>query len=105
MAPMMKCGHSANAINGHGNPSCVICVGIHPGAEIIDDNPSDLTGRKARCTYFGKVPKGRNHEGPTGCVRGKPCMCEKPSSSELAFFSYQADKPFDSFYCGCFGWD
>ena len=40
--------------------------------------------RTARCTYHGSTPKGRSHEGP--CERGKPCLCEKPSSRSLAFF-------------------
>ena len=103
--PMMECGHAANAQNGKGEPSCVICVGIHPGAEKVVANPPDLSKRTARCSYYGSVPTGRSHEGPHGCERGKPCMCERPSSSELAFFSHKADKPHDDFYCGCWGWD
>lgn len=99
---MMKCGHAANAINAKtGKPSCVICVGIHPGAETIDDAPPSLIGRKARCSYYNSMG-GRNNEGP---CRGKTCKCEKDSSPNLAFFEYLPNKEFDMFYCGCFGWD
>jgi len=28
-----------------------------------------------------------------------------PSSTSLPFFSHQPDKPEDSYYCGCWGWD
>src|SRR4051812_23201449 len=47
--PMMKCGHAANAKNGNGEPSCVICFGIHPGADVVDESPPSLVGRKAKC--------------------------------------------------------
>lgn len=129
---MMKCGHAANAKNGKtGAPVCVICVGMTPDAEIVDENPPDLTGRIAVCTY-------------------RTCKQQRPSSSDLAFFEYQGDdrsadpklladwqaklkvmqKTFDKdkraelkpaldkaralmkasctrdqFYCGCMGWD
>lgn len=103
--PMMKCGHAANATNQKtGKPSCAICAGLRPEANIIDDDPPDLTGRTARCNYYGTTPKGRNHEGPAGCERGKPCMCERPSSPDLAFFTHNPDKDHDSFFCGCWGW-
>lgn len=102
--PMMKCGHSANATSD-GKPSCAICAGLTPDALIVDDNPPSFVGRMAHCSYYGKTPKGRQHEGPKGCERGKPCMCEQPSSSNLAFFQYHPTKEHDEFYCGCWGWD
>jgi hypothetical protein len=83
--PMMKCGHAANATDGKtGKPCCVICIGIKPGADIVDDVPS-LEGRFAVCSYgnHGKVP----------------------SSTNLAFFSHKPNAPFDDYYCGCRGWD
>lgn len=79
----MKCGHAANATNSQGKPSCVICVGIHPGAEEIDDTP-DLNHRQAQCAY---------------------CRKTVASSTDLAFFNYLPNKPFDDYYCGCKGWD
>ncbi|KKN22342.1 hypothetical protein LCGC14_0916080 [marine sediment metagenome] len=63
--PMMKCGHTAMAINGKKEPCCVICHG-DPRSEIIDDLP-ELTGRLAKC----------------GCGN------TRESSIELAFFEYK----------------
>ena len=82
--PMMKCGHAANATRG-GEPVCVICVGIRPGAIEIDPSPPDMSGRQATCTTCRRAPV--------------------PSSASLAFFSYLPDWEFDSYYCGCRGWD
>jgi hypothetical protein len=82
--PMMKCGHAANATNGDGNPSCVICVGIHPGAETIDESPPDLTGRKSKCAYCSEI---------------------QDSDPSLAFFEHRPDRDYDLHYDGCRGWD
>jgi hypothetical protein len=89
---MMKCGHAANAENGKGEPSCVICVGIHPGAEVVDDAPPSLAGRIAKCNYS----HGRD---------GKPCKKPAPSHSGLPFFTGKPNEAFDEYYCGCWGWD
>lgn len=83
--PMMKCGHAANAKDQHGNWSCVICIGIKPGASEIDPNPPSFQGRFAHCAY------------------GKHARV--PSSPDLAFFESHPDKPEDEYYCGCRGWD
>lgn len=61
--PLMKCGHAANSVVGK-KPACVICVGIHPGALVVDDQAPDLAGRIARCG----------------------CGAERPSSYDLPFF-------------------
>lgn len=84
--PMMKCGHSANS---KGHPagktefvdSCAICSCFE-----VDENPPDLTGRFAACSY-------RN------------CQSKQPSSPLLAFFKFTPDSEYDEFYCGCRGWD
>lgn len=90
--PMMECGHAANASDGNGNPSCVICVGIVPGAQITVETPN-LEGRMARCTYRHDRA-GREH------------MVFRPSSNTLAFFNHRPDQEQDEFYCGdCWGWD
>jgi hypothetical protein len=87
--PMMECGHAANGISSATlAPVCVICVGILPGAEIIAAAPPDLTGRTARCSYYGQR-----------------CQNEKPSSPALAFFSHLPKQEHDQYYCGCYGWD
>lgn len=86
MKPMMKCGHAANAVRtGTNEPICVICIGIHPGADQVDDNPPNLTGRKACCAY------------------GKHAIVD--STPNLAFFEHKPDKEMDEYYCGCHGWD
>lgn len=84
MAIMMKCGHSANAVNEHGKPSCAICAGLTPNADIVDDTPLDLSKRKAKCSDCGTI---------------------KQSSTDLAFFGHKPDREYDSFYCGCRGWN
>lgn len=82
--PMMKCGHAANAQDENGNPCCVICVGIDPGAEIIDNSSPSLEDRKSKCTY---------------------CDNTRDSSADLPFFKHQPNKDVDSHYCGCKGWN
>lgn len=74
----MKCGHTPNV---HGEPFCVICL-----QDELMKEPVDLTGRKARCTY--------------GCQESIV-----DSRENLAFFKHQKDLKYDSYYCGCFGWN
>ena len=100
---MMKCGHAANSMGKKSGmlasvPACVICDCFE------QDDSVSLDGRTARCSYFGKVPKGRSHESNYGCQRGEPCMCERPSAVNLPFFKTK-DGEHDEFYCGCWGWD
>lgn len=83
-SPLMKCGHTANAVS-NGKPCCAICFGIDEGATEIADTVPDLTGRKAKCFY--------------GC--GKIA----DSSYSLPFFEYKPNSEYDSYYCGCEGWD
>ena len=90
--PMMQCGHAANAVrSGTTEPVCVICLGIVPGADVVDDSPPDLTGREARCNHDNGDAKHANKR--------------IPSSTSSAFFTYQPKQKFDRYYCGCFGWD
>lgn len=96
---MMKCGHAANAtrkVNGEDFPCCVICAGIDPGADIVDDSPPSLEGRTSKCSSCKGVGKGRY----TGTVAGTA-----PSSPDLPFFEHLPNSPFDKHYCGCWGWD
>jgi hypothetical protein len=87
---MMKCGHSANATRPGPigqkpttSPCCAICAPSKEAYE-IDPSPPDLRTREARCPS---------------------CDARRPSSPDLAFFEHTPTKPFDSFYCGCCGWD
>lgn len=85
--PMMECGHAANAtrtIDGEQFPACVICAG-KPEADRVAVNPPDLTGRRARCSYFdpalGSCPKRPNDERHAG-------GSERASDPGLPFFEY-----------------
>ena len=80
---LMKCGHTANATYGEDNkPCCAICI---PNKEAFEpaDQPS-LEERTAKCS---------------------DCDKETRSSTDLPFFEYRPDRPHDSYYCGCRGWE
>ena len=64
---LMKCGHSANALDSDGQPCCAICAGVHPEAYVVEDKPPDLKGRLAQCTT---------------------CNVKRESSYALAFFKH-----------------
>lgn len=95
--PLMECGHAPQGQNSNGAPVCIVCFGSGPGATTVAP-PPDLTGRKARCSY----DNGRGHDGHNGC---RPQPQPVDSSTSLPFFKHQPDKPEDSYYCGCWGWD
>jgi hypothetical protein len=101
---LMKCGHSAQGINGTGKPVCLICM-----CEEIAESKPDLTGRKARCSYFGKEVYNCETHYPkmlTTDSRGKKhCGSLVDSSYSLPFFEYKPNSKEDSFYCGCMSWD
>lgn len=65
--------------DGTKRPYCA----IHDCSKIADKKP-DLTGRIARCFQCGN---------------------ERPSSFNIAFFSYNENSKYDSYYCGCRGWN
>jgi hypothetical protein len=106
--PMMTCGCAgqANRILKDGSriPACI----IHDCTEVAPAGP-DLTGRKARCAYYGKSTALKARYSRNECNYGQEkapaCTCEQPSSSKLPFFEYQGALKFDKFYCGCQGWD
>lgn len=85
--PMMGCGHTANAVvEDTKQPVCAICYGIKPEAVVVVAAP-DLTGRTMRCS----------------CIMS--CKVKRPSDPAAAFFEHRPTAAFDSFYCGCDGWD
>lgn len=125
---LMRCGHSANAIDANGQPRCVICT-----AKVTVPSP-DLSGRMAECTYCGKrVPSSVNlpffeYKGPgslcaeTKChvcgyytkgiplKNGKLCYCNtnKPIPSVCINKGKKCvygPLEYDEYYCGCRGWD
>lgn len=90
----MKCGHTAQAYEqGTNKPVCIICM-----CDEVAETLPDLTGRVARCTYYGQGINNRS----SGY---KVCKGEVPSSFDLPFFEYRPDKPYDKYYDGCYGWD
>lgn len=93
---MMKCGHAANAHRildgGTTIPACAIC-----GCVEISESQPNLSGRKARCTYFGKTFKHRG--------QSVTCHGETDSKLSLPFFEQKPDSQYDEYYCGCWGWD
>lgn len=104
MTPMMKCGHAANATNSDGKPVCAICILIGLGADEVAATPA-LSGRIAKCSYTKChetwLRKHDTHYGEFG-ADGQSFA---PSSTNLPFFEHKPDKPFDEYFCGCWGWD
>ena len=80
--PLMACGHVANGTR-EGKPVCVICVGIHKGAEEVAPERPSLEGRRAKCA----------------CGKGTE------SDYNLPFFEHRPLWETDAYYCGCDGWD
>lgn len=105
---MMKCGHTAQGTDGDGNPVCVICFGIDPGATIPAENEPYLSGRYARCAYYGKEFRRYVRFGNECRVcadrNDNTCRCERESSISLAFFEHKPEYKYDKFYCGCHSW-
>jgi len=120
---LLSCGHAANAIDGNGNPSCAICVGIHDTSPVTGPAP-DLLIRKARCSCGAIRPSGLNlpffeYRGPGS--RYATDMCRNCSFSAIAHspetmarnnnlkctsFEPRSDgHEYDSYYCGHGGWD
>lgn len=80
----MTCGHTANSkiwYNNEQHPYCAICG---CSTTLNDFNKVDFTKRKMKCSQ---------------------CGLTRTSIPTEAFFKYQPDKEYDSFYCGCDGWD
>ncbi len=102
--PLMKCGHTAQGTDGSGAAICAICLGATPYARIPADSPPDLSGRRARCSYS---KSGEREHQPGRPGRGWRAVSPQPvpSSMDLPFFAHRPDKPEDSYYCGCWGWD
>lgn len=79
MEELMKCGHVSMARDDKGNPYCLIC-----DCKEVEDSKPNLEGRMAHCTECASVTN---------------------SKWSLPFFGYNEDKDYDSYYCGCHGWD
>lgn len=80
---LMKCGHVANSYKLIGDrriPYCVICDcdKIQTQTFVVEE------------TRFMKC---------------RECGCVQKSSPEAAFFKSKPNEEYDTFYCGCNGWD
>lgn len=84
--PLMKCGHVAQGRNWNNDPVCVICAGINDDFDQVETAPINLTGRMAHCAYT-------------------TCKSMQESSLSLPFFTHHPDKQYDTYYCGCLGWN
>lgn len=88
---IMKCGHTSNSYitmsDGTHKPVCLICDCMDILREVTA--PTDgLDDRMAICTQhkYGI---------------SKPVQ----SNWSLPFFQYRPDHKYDSYYCGCWGWN
>ena len=105
--PLMKCGCVAMAVCSQKggrkfDPPIPACF-VHECYEIAE-SPPDLTGRKARCDYYGQPTRKSETHYPEMC--GEICMVEVPSSFDLPFFVYQgADSRYATQKCKNCGYD
>lgn len=90
---MMLCGCSSMSyhVGAHDglperHPSCI----IH--STCLTTDAPDLSNRKARCHYYGKMPY--KNECNYGGVSNKPCSCEQDSSLDLPFFEYYGPRSY-----------
>jgi len=64
----------------------------------------DLTGRRARCAYYGQPPARRgSYGGGNECNYGQStapkCTCEQPSAKDLPFFEFCGEGSQDATHC------
>lgn len=82
---LMECGHVANARevkpDGTSIAYCVICGCTKVSAKNIDRVSEN---KQAKCIYCGDLVV---------------------SDHQLAFFRSIPEQQYDSYYCGCRGWD
>ena len=121
--PMMECGHAANAHDKYNNPTCAICIGIYPGATTVAKNPPNLEGRQATCTcgnlkqsstnlpFFEFLGPGATDDTCANCGYYEIAHTRKQAGESTSRLICDQFKPltegreFDSYYCGCRGWD
>lgn len=128
MKPMLSCGHAANATDGHGKPSCALCAGLLTSTPIAAPN---LDGRLARCACKRTVPstldgslaffefrgEGSRAATDTCGICGYAERAHDPERTlnhlhqsvvqlgKCTGFVARGAFEYDSYYCGCRGWD
>lgn len=123
---MMKCGHAANA-DHDGSPACAICAGINRGWDEVDDENVLLTGREARCSCGHVRPSNVNlpffeyrgdgskmaTDSCKNCGYSEVAHTQEPTRTQQNVvlngkcpgFEPRGAWEYDSYYCGCRGWD
>lgn len=125
---MMACGHAANATTGDGAPACAICAGLTEDATRVAADPA-LAGRVARCYCGREKPSStalgffefRGEGSPSAIHICKNCsysiVAHGPDASvwqngktavqnaNCPGFEPHGPWTFDTYYCGCEGWD
>lgn len=116
MKPMMICGCAANAIRKVGD-EWVDCCTIHDTIE--QTTMPDLTGRMATCSCGRKEPSNPDklaffeYRGDGSRRAQDQCTCgytqaahAKPHvQAKCEGFTPRGPFQYDSYYCGCRGWD
>lgn len=89
--PVMKCGCVAMFTYSFKGEHGVSCI-VHDCKEVADKAP-DLSGRKARCSYYGRPVKTGmyNSNCCNTCKAGEVCACEQDSSPSLWFFKFKGE--------------
>ena len=112
----LSCGCAANSTNNE-KPSCVVHSGSPDGVHSID--APNLEGRRARCVCGQLRPSSldlaffefRGVGSPEGKRTCKNCryyeVAHKPGAHNGICKNFESIRAFeyDSFYCGCYGWD
>lgn len=123
---MMACGHAANATYG-GDPACAICAGIDYRATVPMLFEPDLTTRKAICGCGRIEPSSTSlpffeYRGEHSRMAVDSCdhcgyaliaHTQEPTRTQRNViregrcpgFEPRGAWAYDSFYCGCRGWD
>lgn len=77
---LLKCGCVSSAYTSDGEPFCI----VHDCFDVAEYNLELIKKRTAKCEY---------------------CKKKVESNLDLPFFEYKPEYDFDSYYCGCRGWD
>ena len=117
---VLLCGHAPNAKQDMGNgvvrDVCVICTGDGSDKWYTFAPEIDLRGRRAKC-HCGKIANSEDdlaffeYMGPgsknsmDSCVCGYYLVAHEKARIACKGFRPIGIKEFDTYYCGCNGWD
>lgn len=120
MKPLVACGDVANSLH-EGKPACTIHAGLTPDATRIADTQPSLEGREAICPSCRTIKPSsltlpffefRGYGSPTAenscgnCGYFRVAHEDRKGNSLICFqFKLRGPVQYDTFYCGCRGWD